>query len=294
VSTPGWYPDPSGAPGRFRYWDGRAWSQQTTDRPGPRPRRRIMPFVIGAVALVVVVGVIIVFAVRQLGGSRPITNAPVPTSTVSGWDDSSPTAEPSPSREPSPSPTPTPSGRKSTAPLRSCPDGDPLLRRPRPNDSRVHGGGLSFPRVPGWEDDLQTRGLSWAYDVSSQSKRLEPNWLSVVAVGELRTADGFTAPKQAAQSIVQCVSSSYFYSHFESATERKSERTEVDGRDAWWIRTDIRVDDPNVEAEGDTVDVIVVDLGDPDRLGMYLGAGSIGDRPVIKILDDTIRGLRVD
>jgi len=27
---PGWYPDPAGTPGRFRYWDGSHWSTTTT------------------------------------------------------------------------------------------------------------------------------------------------------------------------------------------------------------------------------------------------------------------------
>ena len=32
-SGPGWYPDPGGQPGLFRYWDGRAWSATTTTNP---------------------------------------------------------------------------------------------------------------------------------------------------------------------------------------------------------------------------------------------------------------------
>ena len=29
----GWYPDPGGSPGRYRYWDGSRWSAETTDDP---------------------------------------------------------------------------------------------------------------------------------------------------------------------------------------------------------------------------------------------------------------------
>ena len=29
----GWYPDPAGVPGRYRYWDGSQWSTVTTDDP---------------------------------------------------------------------------------------------------------------------------------------------------------------------------------------------------------------------------------------------------------------------
>ena len=38
-ALPGWYPDPDGDPGRFRYWDGSRWSTATTDDPRA-PRRR--------------------------------------------------------------------------------------------------------------------------------------------------------------------------------------------------------------------------------------------------------------
>ncbi|WP_275426267.1 DUF2510 domain-containing protein [Nocardioides daejeonensis] len=37
MSSPGWYPDPSGQPNSFRFWDGQAWSQQTTDNPYAPP-----------------------------------------------------------------------------------------------------------------------------------------------------------------------------------------------------------------------------------------------------------------
>ncbi|WP_161606031.1 DUF2510 domain-containing protein [Microlunatus speluncae] len=299
MSTPGWYPDPSGAPGRFRYWDGRSWSQQTTDQPGGQPsdgrqrgRRRGPAVIVGLIALVVVLGLIVFFVVRQLGsGSQPITDDPVPSSTVSGWDDSSPTAAPS---SPTPTPTPSPSGSSTARPLTECPLGNPRARAGHPDDGRVHGGGLSFPRVAGWQDDLQTSGVSWAYDVASQSKILEPTWLSLVAVGELRREDGFAAPKQAAESIMQCVATSSFYSYFESAKDLKSEAAKIDGHDAWWIRTDIRVNNPDIEAKGDTVDVIVVDTGNPDTFGMFLGGVTIGDQGLLAILDGTVRDLTVD
>ncbi|MDO9494328.1 MAG: DUF2510 domain-containing protein, partial [Nocardioides sp.] len=33
MATPGWYPDPAGQPGAFRYWDGQAWGADVTDNP---------------------------------------------------------------------------------------------------------------------------------------------------------------------------------------------------------------------------------------------------------------------
>ena len=52
----GWHPDPGGARGRFRYWDGSRWSAETTadptappPGPPPAPRRRSRGVLVGAV-----------------------------------------------------------------------------------------------------------------------------------------------------------------------------------------------------------------------------------------------------
>lgn len=36
-ATAGWYPDPGGGPGLYRYWDGQAWSAATTPDPSSAP-----------------------------------------------------------------------------------------------------------------------------------------------------------------------------------------------------------------------------------------------------------------
>ena len=69
MSAPGWYPDPAGAPGRYRYWDGTRWSTETSDRPGPAPAptrsRRGLGIAAGVIAVLVVVVLLLVFAVRS-------------------------------------------------------------------------------------------------------------------------------------------------------------------------------------------------------------------------------------
>ncbi|MBS43708.1 MAG: hypothetical protein CMH83_11225 [Nocardioides sp.] len=38
MATPGWYPDPAGQPGAFRFWDGSTWTDDLADHPyGPPP-----------------------------------------------------------------------------------------------------------------------------------------------------------------------------------------------------------------------------------------------------------------
>ena len=316
---PGWYPDPAGAPNRFRYWDGQAWSHEVTDNPGaappgggggnggsggdssPRPdrdRRRLGPLIlIIAFALVLVIAGVLVF--RNLFGTRPVVDpGPLPTSTVSGWDDSSPTTEPetptpTPSvSEPTPEPTASPEPT-SEEPMQPCPTGQPTVRQDHPSDGRVHGGGLSFPEVSGW-DSVSGAGFSWAYDVGVQRKLLEPQWQASLAVGALFTGDGFDEPRRAAELVMQCMITSGFY---DTTAEREnvwSKAITVDGHPAWSIRAEVRIDDPQIEADGDTVEVIVVDTGSPESLAMFVGAVSLGDKDLLTTLDSTIKNLRVE
>lgn len=320
MSTPGWYPDPAGAPNRFRYWDGQAWSPETTDQPGAAPLgsgggggqrpgrqqgrgrdgRRLGPVILViAFAVALVVAGVLVF--RGLFATRPIVDpGPLPSSTVSGWDDSSPTAEPetptpTPSApSPSPSPTPTPSPEPSSdEPVQPCPQGRPTVRQDHPSDGRVHGGGLSFPRVSGW-DSTSGSGFSWAYDVGAQRKLLEPEWQASLAVGALFTGDGFDEPRRAAELVMQCMITSGFYDQTAERENVWSKAVTVDGRPGWSIRSEVRIDDPQIEAEGDTVDVIVVDTGSPESLAMFVGAVSIGDSGLLTTLNSTIDTLRVE
>ncbi len=317
MAQPGWYPDPAGTPNRFRYWDGRSWSNETTDDPaGARPaggapaaggresnRRRLGPLILVVTALLVVV-LAGFFVVRGLTADRPIVDpGPLPSSTVSGWDDSSPTTEPeTPSPTPSVSrPTPTPSLTRTPTPtpspteqLRACPDGQPTVRQDHPTDGRIHGGGLSFPEAKGW-DPSSGAEFSWAYDVGEQMTMAEsPNWYANLAVGALFTGDGFDEPRRSAELVMQCVITSGLYPYFTGREPVWSKQVTVDGRPAWSIRAEIRVDDPKLDTKGDTVEVIVVDTGSPESLSMFIGAVDIGNTSLAATMDSTIENLRVE
>jgi len=310
---PGWYPDPAGAPNRFRFWDGRAWSPDTTDDPASPPpggalppdaggtggtnhgRRRTGPLIL-VLAILVVLVLVGVFVARGLFAERSIADPePLPSSTVSGWDDSSPTTEPeTPSPTPSqsqPTPTPTPTAAQ---PVQPCPEGQPTARQDHPTDGRVHGGGLSFPEVPDWAETAPY-SYSWAYDVGEQSTLVEsPNWYANLAVGALFTGDGFDDPRRSAELVMQCVITSGLYEHFVDRVDLWSKAVTVDGRPAWSIRAEIEVDYPDLETKGDTVEVIVVDTGSPESLAMFIGAVDSGDQDLLEILGSSIENLRVE
>ncbi|MCL2317083.1 MAG: DUF2510 domain-containing protein [Actinomycetia bacterium] len=102
MSPPGWYPDPGGAPGRFRYWDGHQWSPQTASAPGSVPQgarsqdgssRAWLVALVVLLAVTVLIVVVVLVRTRStppgwngdapVGHGNPVT--PAPSATLSVW-----------------------------------------------------------------------------------------------------------------------------------------------------------------------------------------------------------------
>ena len=147
---PGWYPDPAGTPNRFRYWDGRAWSTDTTDNPAAAPtgcrrsgrrgdaggagspppkqgRRRFGPLILALAALVVLVlvGVLVrAGPVRRPPHRRPRSAAVLDRVRLGRQqsDHRAGDTHPDPvgvaSRPPPPTPIPTPTRSSRCSPAR--------------------------------------------------------------------------------------------------------------------------------------------------------------------------------
>ena len=64
--TPGWYPDPSGAPVQ-RFWDGNAWTAQVAGYPAAGQQRRPpwIPWIIAGVAVVLALVILLVMWVNR-------------------------------------------------------------------------------------------------------------------------------------------------------------------------------------------------------------------------------------
>ena len=295
----GWYPDPDGTPDRYRYWDGTAWSAATTNDPRQRPpipgaavprrpRRTGMALLIGVLALVVIIVVAAILIMRGQA-PRPITDQTFPSSTVSGWDDSSPTPEPTPSATASPpaTPSPTPSG------LAPCPSGDPNLRAAHPNDDRVYGGNLSFTRAAGFRPEAQEARLTFAYDVVQQVLPVstDPGWIAQLAVGRLLRSDGYKSARQTAEGLVECTVTGLMYEPYQpSRKDRQSKAITVSGHSGWLIDTDIRVVAPGLAIAGDHAVFIVAQDG--ENWGLFFGAAPIGNPQLNRVLQSTIDSLR--
>jgi hypothetical protein len=123
---------------------------------------------------------------------------------------------------------------------------------------------------------------------------MQPSWYAMLAVGALRTADGFKQPRRAAEGVMQCTATSDFYDGFTGRRDLLSQAVTVDGHPGWALRSEIHVVSPMTTLPGDIVEVIVVDRGSPESLAMFWGAVPIGDARMGTILDDTVQALHAD
>ena len=298
-SRPGWYPDPAGVPGRFRYWDGSRWTTVITSDPRqPTPTEPGTPSVAAGgaaaqkprrtrgLALIIVVLALVVAAVVEVaayvGTFRQVVATPAPTPTTSGLAGSSP------------SPTTQPTQTPPVTPLVRCPKGNPNLRANHPLDDRVYGGNLSFEEQPTFEPAAIEPRFSFAYDVLQQSVLVsrEPSWIAQLAVGQLRGKNGFVNDAQnTVESLVHCVITGNMYSPYvPTRTDIRSESLSIDGHSGWLIDSEITVDRPDLQIKGDHVIFIVV--RDGKDWGFFFGAVPIGNAQLDAVLATTIRGLR--
>lgn len=85
-AAPGWYPDPSGAPGQ-RYFDGTNWTVTAPPPPAPAPapkKGRKWPWIVG--------GVVVLLIVIGLAGGNKDSQKPASTKPVASATQSAPSA----------------------------------------------------------------------------------------------------------------------------------------------------------------------------------------------------------
>ncbi|MFT4216513.1 MAG: DUF2510 domain-containing protein [Micropruina sp.] len=316
----GWYPDPGGQQGMFRYWDGSAWTWRLTANPaaesfggppsgpprqppgpngrppgshGQRPgQRNRNPAVLWAiVAAVVVLAVIAAFAWPRLFGGTPPAPAVPPAPTTSAWDESSPTPSatptptptPTPSRTPTPTPTPTP--RDVNPP---CPPYDTALVR-----GRLFGGGLSVPEIHDsrWKADA-VRAIPWATCATGLERQIATDWVSEVILAGVQPFARTDTLKEQADAIALDSSIRFYRGEMGRLVPKSSKAITVGGLDAWELRFEVRIDYLG-SIPGDNVDVVVVQHRDGSRSALLTFA-TIGDTATQRQVDATRAGVRVE
>ena len=257
-AAPGWYPDPGGQQGHFRYWDGRGWSAVTTrdsrtpppgspvgpvPPQGPRPRRRsAAPWVVGAAVLLAALVVAAVVVVRSVD---------VPAA-------------------PAPDPIP-PTGAN------VCPDAvhESASPAPAPVGDRVSSGKLSYARLPEPFGPPQwDRRTPFGRDVQSQQATVEQDaqgvdsWVAGVLIARLLAGDGFYGPEQGARLVADCVVAKFYGGAAVTRKDRRDAATEVDGRAAWVIESHLTFSLPDIKTTGETMIIVVVDTM-PGEAGLF-------------------------
>lgn len=262
MNQAGWYPDPGGAPGMFRWWDGTAWTPALTANPYSPPPTSVLPpptqadrtpaaplttgrrgrgpwgllLVVGVVVVALVAGATLLFG----GGIR---NPFAPGSPASNpTEDFCPTRMPELTPDP---PAPAPAGRvqggQLSYPLLGSPWGPPFLEN----------------RVPFGRDAVeQTVVIEADYDGAGHS------WVASVLVAELVAGDGFFSPEQGADIVATCVLGEFYDDAVIDRQDRVNEATTVDGKDAWLIEMHLSFDIPQLEEKGETAIILVVRTGE--------------------------------
>ncbi|MBM0125698.1 hypothetical protein [Pimelobacter simplex] len=224
---------------------------------------------IAAVVALVLLGVGGFFGVRALTGDDEDRRADDDSSQGEESDEPGPTA--------GSSSTVKPSGIQ-------CTGGDPAPTEDLdPTAAQLSGGGLTIPRNPAYQLATGDQvSFAFANAFVLQYTEVEENWISLTGVGALPRANGFDDPATAAEVVMQCLTGSEnVYSGFTGRVDKVNEETTVDGKPAHRITAEVRVDTPEVQAEGDLTDVIVVDTGDPASYGIYIGMAALGHDDLI-------------
>lgn len=318
----GWYPDPGGVPNLYRYWDGQAWSAATTPNPQSPPppqglvqgltqptggqqtsgqqqnpygqygqspygqygqgqpgaatfqagqsRKSPVGWWAAAAALLVVIVVIAVIAVRAISGSTGLTGGPGGTQPT---QDICPTSSASPS-----------AGQQD------------------PNDGRVHGGPVSYPKLGApWTQPTSDDRVPFGTDVQVQSVDDQQNydgagrdWVASVLVAELMAGDGFYTPEQGAQIVVRCILGRFYGDNPVTSDVKVNKAVKIDGQDGWQVESQLSFDIPGLLAKGELLIVTVVTAGESGTAGLYYA--SIPDtRPeLVRPAREALAKLKVD
>ncbi|HET9561923.1 MAG TPA: DUF2510 domain-containing protein [Propionibacteriaceae bacterium] len=315
-ANPGWYPDPGGGQGLFRYWDGKAWSAATSPNPSaPPPSQGLVgggtpqgdqPYGQG---------------VQPAYGQSPydpsygnayanyqelekkkspigwwiagaalvivsIVVAVLAIRAVTGGDNG---------------PTGGPVGQPSQD---FCPpENTASLDAPasHPADGRVHGGPVAYPLLgPPWGPpqgppnpvpfgaDVQTQMVLDQLNYDDQGN----NWVASILVAELQAGDGFFTPEQGSQIVVKCILGAFYGNHPINSNVKVNEKTTIDGHDAWLVESQLTFDIPRLEAKGEYLIVAIISAG--NRSGLYYATIPDTLPELVQPARDTLKQLQVD
>ena len=287
MAQQGWYPDPGGETGMFRYWDGTAWSEVLSSKPLPGPPAPVGPTGLGAGAGSAGTQPLVVGQSRY-GYSQV---APDVESQQTPYIPSKPKRSVAPwitlgvgvvvvgviigfvvnwiNQPFNPAITEPPISTGPTTQV--CPK-QPAenTRAEHPGGGRVYGGQLSYPILGEPWGPVQTSEIRVPFgrDVAEQTIFIHSNpspklgdweaWVASVEVAELYAGDGFYSPQEGSQIVNKCIFGA-FYGNTELGIETlRSEPFTVDGYEGWITETNLSFSIPNLPTTSELAIVIIV------------------------------------
>jgi len=266
-AQPGWYPDPDGAPGMVRWWNGVGWSDVATPAgPGvvvrsspalpppqaPRPpaellsvepaRRRRTPLVVGLAVLALVVTVVVALVSSAGGGGTSSAESPLDTSA----------------------PTIAPPTAQSFAP-----------GTVRIIDSAA---GISYPFLgEGWNEwtfgpQVETSQMVGQYFTTQDVTPDHTSFIAQCTSGPLSEGYGWNGPSTLA-STVESVADAVREYYYPAPNERKVMRDEartVDGHAAHLYEFQLSWHVPGYDSTGERAALLLIDVGKPAPALLYL------------------------
>ena len=323
MAQQGWYPDPGGQPGMFRYWDGANWSEVLSPTPlsgapqqfgvnptgyqGSSGYDPTQPLVTGQsytpsstdgaynqyqtltqtkAKKPVAMWVTIVVGVVVLG----LIIWWVGSNFIGG-------PGPSPTTEPDPGTQPT---------METCPKQNVKPERAEhpKGDGRVYGGALSYPEMgTPWDPvEFAENRVPFGRDVAYQNVLIHRyktgqgswnGWVASVLIGELYAGDGFYDPQKGSEIVNKCIFGEFYGKEHQVFSDTlRSEAYNLDGYDGWITETNLSFEIPGLETTSELAIVIIVKTSAMSSSLFY--ASIPNDAMYLKPdVDRAIAGLRV-
>jgi hypothetical protein len=295
----GWYPDPGGGQGLYRYWDGKAWSAATSPNPSaPPPSQGI--------------GVGTGYGQPAYGQGSAASGSG--SHGYGSYGQSSPYGQQAPGgayanfqqiqKKRSPigwwiagaalvvaivvvaviairalsnggtvGGLPGGGGQPTSEVCPKKPTSD-LGPSAHPNDGRVHGGPVSFPQLgPPWSDPRTDDRVPFGSDVLLQDVTVEPNyqpgsnWVASILVGQLQAGDGFFTPEQGSQIVVKCILGAFYGDNPVTSDVKVNKAMTIDGHEGWLVESQLSFAITGLKTTGELLIVAIVSA--KDSSGLY-------------------------
>lgn len=289
MSAPGWYPDPGGQPGLFRYWNGAQWTPSVTTNPagtpapggtaatpagepegGQKPRKVGAGLLIGAGVGVLVLGLVIWLVFQGIGRLTGSSGTAGGNATANTCPTTTSTALPT---------TPT-----------------------QQSSDRVYGGSLSYPMLGSpWGSVQADDRVPFGRDIASQTVTVEANyagdgssnWVASVLIGELVAGDGFFTPEEGAEIVMKCVVGAFYGNAEVGREDQESKATTVDGHEAWIIQSHLSFDIEGLQTKGELAVIVVIRIND-EKSGLFYASIPDTTPELVSDAETALAGLTVD